>query len=432
MPTPISIWRALALGIAYWIALGTLAVAPKLSGNVFSRYMTIESIVERGRLDIGDSPMLAMSGTPDLARFGGRVYSDKPPVLPALGAAVYAPLARSGVRFLSSPRDLARVDRTLVVTLVGLGSALAVVSLRLALQWTRLPRWASDLLALALGFASPLWTYAGTFNNHSVAAGLLMASIVLVIDGSKPSTWRPGLAGFLSALASTIDLPAGAALCAGLFVLLAVRDRRFPAAFLVGAVPPLLLHVMLQSRVTGSPLPVEMYPEALEYPGSYWTTPEGRWVERGPRWRFGLEFLLGPQGWLTITPVLAFGLVGLMRSLRSVDDPLRPFARLVTVTLAVLVAYYVWGVRRTDFAGQSFGVRHLLPLVPPLWLFAASALDRVRNPVVILTFLLLLTVGGVYAWSGWADPWSRVEKRTGATVRLLQKGVLYPWSSYAR
>jgi hypothetical protein len=433
MPTPISASRALALGLFYWLTLAALATQPRLSGNVFSRYMTVESIVERGTLAIGDSPMLAMSGTPDLARFGGRTYSDKPPVLPALGALVYAPLARSGVRFMSSPRDFGRVDRLMVVALVGLGSTLTVVSLRFALQWTGLPRWVSDLLALSMGFASPLWSYAGTFNNHSVAAGLIMAAITLVIPTDANRRFRPFLAGFLSSLAATIDLPAGGLVCAGLLVTLALGRRKIPIAFLIGCLPPLLLHIALQSMVTGSPLPVEMYPQALEYPGSYWTTPAGRWVERGPRWRFALELLVGPQGWLTVTPALMLGLVAMVRwGWSSREDALRPIARLSSVCLLVLILYYVWGVRRTDFAGQSYGVRHLLPMVAPVWLFAAVALDRWRNPILGASFVLLLGVGGVYSWSGRVDPWSRVESRKDPSVMVLQRFVVYPWSSYAR
>jgi hypothetical protein len=433
MPTPISAYRALALGLVYWLALAAFATQPRLSGNVFSRYMTVESIVERGTLSISDSPMLAMSGTPDLARFGGKTYSDKPPVLPAIGALVYAPLARSGIRFMSSPRDFSRVDRLMVVVLVGLGSTLSVVSLRLALQWTRLSRRVSDLLALSMGFASPLWTYAGTFNNHSVAAGLIMAAIALVIPTDANRKFRPFLAGFLASLAATIDLPAGGLVCAGILAMLAIGRRNVPIAFLLGCLPPLLLHVGLQSMVTGSPLPVEMYPQALEYPGSYWTTPAGRWVEHGPRWRFALELLIGPQGWLTVTPVLVLGLAGMVRLVRSPrDEPLQPISRLTSACLVVLILYYVWGVRRTDFAGQSFGVRHLLPMVGPVWLFVASALDRWRNPVVSALFLVLLVIGGVYSWSGRTDPWSRVESRNDPSIRFLQKFVAYPWSSYAR
>ena len=47
---------------------------------------------------------------------------------------------------------------------------------------------------------------------------------------------------------------------AGLGLLQVVRCRSIPWSFLAGTVGPLILHAWLQSRVTGTPLPVEMYP----------------------------------------------------------------------------------------------------------------------------------------------------------------------------
>src|SRR6185437_11008047 len=99
--------------------------------------------------------------------------------------------------------------------------------------------------------------------------------------------------GLMASLAATIDLPVGCVMLAGLGLLLAARARSVPWSFVAGAVGPLLLHAWLQSKVTGTPLPVEMYPEAFNYPGSYWTTAAGAWKEPGPRWRFGLELLVG-------------------------------------------------------------------------------------------------------------------------------------------
>src|SRR4051812_26429787 len=94
-PRPVRPFRPLLLGALYWASLAplTLYPAPRHSGNVWSRYMTVESIVERGTLAVDRSPLLRISGSPDLVRFGGHLYSDKPPVLSALSAAIYAPLA---------------------------------------------------------------------------------------------------------------------------------------------------------------------------------------------------------------------------------------------------------------------------------------------------------------------------------------------------
>jgi hypothetical protein len=173
-----------------------------------------------------------------------------------------------------------------------------------------------------------------------------------------------------------------------------------------------------------------MYPKAFDYPGSYWTSPEGTWREHGPRWRFGIELIVGPQGWLTVTPVLIFGLVGLGLVLGRAGDPFRPMAWVVLGALVVLLAYYTWGVRRTDFGGSSFGTRHLLPITPACFVFAVVALERLRWRVVPVLFTLLMGIGGVYSAAGVKDPWSRIEERR-ANDRLLDAArwiVIYPWN----
>src|SRR5262245_41894762 len=177
LPRPIGRPRAAIPAVLFGLALAVLIDPPKVSGNVWSRYMTIESIVERGTLAIDESPYLGPSGSPDLAKFNGRLYSDKPPVLSALGAAVYYPLYRADCRMfdLRSPADFIKsfrpVNRVLVVLLVVLPSALALYALRRIFQTIAISRWLADLLALGFGFSSLLLTYGVTFNNHSVAAG---------------------------------------------------------------------------------------------------------------------------------------------------------------------------------------------------------------------------------------------------------------------
>lgn len=432
---PVHPLRPWLIGLIFWAALIPPAIAPKLSGNVWSRYMTIESLVERGTLDVGRSPMLRRSGSPDLARFGGRLYSDKPPVLSALGAVVYAPLYGLGVRFLGSPGQFVAVNLVLVTSLAGAGSALAVAGLRQLLQATSFPRLPADLLALGGGCGTLLLSYGVTFNNHSVAAGLITVAFALVLL-EEPHRHRDARrrwwAGLLVGLAATIDLPAGGAMLVALGVWLTGRARTVPLAFLSGVLGPLLLHAVLQAQVTGTPLPVEMYPAAIEYPGSYWATDAGRWRETAPRWRFGLELLVGPQGWLTVTPALGFGVLGLMLAGARRSDPLRPAAGVLAGTLVVLLLYYTWGVRRTDFAGQSFGTRHLLAITPLCYFFAVVALDRLRSRVASLLFGLLLGVGVVYAVAGMQDPWSRIERRPDIALRAMQRFVPYPRSSYAR
>ena len=126
--------RAWLLGIVYAAALLPMTIAPKVGGNVLSRYMTIEAIVERGTLTIDSSPLRARSGSPDVVKFGRHFYSDKPPVLAALAAPLYALPFGMGIRFSGSPGQFVLANLVLTWGLVGIGSGLALVALRKILQ----------------------------------------------------------------------------------------------------------------------------------------------------------------------------------------------------------------------------------------------------------------------------------------------------------
>lgn len=417
------------------MALLPLSVAPRHSGNVSSRYMTIESVVERGTLAVESSPMLPISGSPDIVRIGPHVYSDKPPLLSVLSAAIYAPLYARGRGF--TPDDFLWVNLALVSLVVGTSSALALAALRSMLQMVAASSWAADLMALSCGFGTLLLSYGVTFNNHSVAAGLLTAALALVLlepVGSTGLKHRRMLAGVLAGAAATIDMPAGGAMLVGLGLWLACRSRQIPWGYLAAAAVPLVFHAVLQTLATGTPLPVEMTPELLERQGSYWASEAGRHREIVSRWQWGLEFLFGPQGWLTLSPVLALGLFGLIMTAFRRADPLRPSALVVGGVVLVLLAFYVWGVRRTDFAGISFGTRHMLAVTPAVYFFAVAITLRARSRLVKALFVLCLLVGSVYAWKGMLAPWTRIEQRTSSepVLALLQKAILYRWSSYDR
>ena len=433
---PVSAGRVWGWGLLCWLLLAPLILLrpPQISGNVSSRYMTIESLSQRGTLAIERSPLLARSGSPDVVRFGMHLYSDKPPVLPTLATPIYFALRMAGVRFTGSLGEFVACNFALTWLVVGTASALTLVALRALLQGVAIPAWSADLATLAFGIASPLLTYAVTFNNHSVAAGCVTAAWALALL-ERPGRATGGtrfLIGLLAGLAATIDLPVGGLTLAGLGLVEVVRGQRAAFGYALGAVGPLLLHGVLQAQVTGSPLPAEMYPGAFDYPGSYWLTPEGQWIDPRPRWQFGLDFLVGRQGAFTVLPALWFGVVGLVAAITS-GRGTRAAAIIVATSVLILLGYYVWGVRRTDFAGSSFGVRHLLAIEPLVYLFAILALTQIRpRSLVLAAFVGATLVGGVYAVAGAFEPWSRVETRaaTNPWLRSLQRGVLYPHGLY--
>ena len=358
---------------------------------------------------------------------------DKPPVLSALGAAVYAPLFLSGVTLAGSAATFVVVNWMLVAIFAATSAALTLIALRHLLAHLPVPPGEADLLTIAFGFASLLLPYAVTFNNHIAAAALIISAFALVElepRDSRPS-WRRLCAGALAGFATVIDLPAGGAVLIVLGTWLFLRRGLFPWQYVVGAMPPLVLHSALQAMVTGTALPAEMYPAAFLYPGSYWTTTEAA-IRPVPRWQFALEFMVGPSGWLTLTPVLMLGLISAITIAVRRNDRLQPAALAVASVTGLVTLYYVWLTRRTDFAGQSYGTRHLLALSPLVYFFSCVFLFRTRSRAARALFALLTLVGFVYAVYGMYDPWTRVDWRRDTLLLMLQRLVPYPWSSYSR
>src|SRR5438132_12209112 len=76
-----------------------------ISTNELSRLATIQSLGDDHTQEINRSPYYAILRTknpyhaPETAQLGGRVYSDKAPVLQLLLAGAYAVIARFGVTF---------------------------------------------------------------------------------------------------------------------------------------------------------------------------------------------------------------------------------------------------------------------------------------------------------------------------------------------
>ena len=439
---PVPWWRLILPGLLFTATLAALTdwPGPRHCGNVLSRYMTIESLAHRGTLAISESPLRALSGTPDVALFNRQFYSDKPPVLPALASVVYR---LSGVTLSPRLDEFRRANWLLTVSIVGVSSGLALVGLRWWLTRVPVSPLGADLLTLGFGFTSLLLSYGVTFNNHSVAAGLVTLGTALALIespslGRRLRAVRGFGAGLCAGLAATIDIPVGGLLTLALGGALIARTRRVPWAFLAGLVGPVALHVILQVQITGTPWPVEMYPEALAYPGSYWATEEGRWKEVQPRWLWGVEFLFSHQGWLTVTPALVVGLVGLGVALICPGHPLRHAAGVVSFVTLGLVVYYVFGVRRCDFAGGSFGTRHMLAISPLVLLFAADATARLKRGWAWGILALLMTFGGGYAVAGMLDPWTRIDRPCDhlplrdRIIKPLKWFTPYPMSTYPR
>ncbi len=369
----------------------------------------IQSLVEHGTWRIDGSPFLF---TGDKMRFDGHYYSDKPPLLAAIGAVPYAGLHHTtGLRLDASPcaqgRPCAR--RILTFVLVGVPSAaLACAFFLLAARFV--PLAAALAAAGLLSFGTMIWPYSLVLMNHVPAAACLFGSFAALVTSLHPArAGRLAAAGVLAGLAASIDLvcvfPASA-----LAAMAVARHRLRAGPFFLGLALPLAATMAFDRQISGSVLPPAFRTEGWAWPGSPFPgTVSGLKPPRDVAVH-ARESLLGHRGLLSHCPVLVFGLVGLIRALATRDHPLRAGAAATAAGVGACAAYIL---TRTDSqGGQAYGQRYLLATVPLVLFFAVFAarwsLAGVRGLLVSGTWAVASALSVVSAWQGSRAVWTVV------------------------
>jgi hypothetical protein len=400
-----------------WLAATALALCllssliyPDVSGNPASRFATMESLVERGTWAIDESSFAEQ--TVDKVVVDGRTISSKPPVFPALGAAVYWVVYHLfGWRFETHP--------TATTTAVRLVLQIIPFGLFLLYFWRFLATWMSDpraryWLFATTALASYLFGYSSKLNNHAPAAFLVFAAFYhahgVVRRQAPASSWL--LAGGFAGLAVTFDL--GAAPFAGAIgvYLLAHSPVRALTLTLGAGLVPLTVNAALNLSITGSPLPVYLQPELYQ---GYWEAPRSYDALAEPKWLYLLHMTVGHHGWLAMSPVLLLAFPGARRLWQRGR---RAEVAVIAFTCLFVLVYY-W-LETSNYGGGCNGMRWLVVTVP-LWLLALAgwlegALDSRRARRL---YLVLAVIGALHAlpmvWDPWTrSPWHRLFQWLGA------------------
>jgi hypothetical protein len=300
----------------------------------------------------------------------------------------------------------------LVLPLLGLGLALAgvvVAGRRLGLS-----PWLTSIGLLSVGLTTPLFFYAGQYQEHSLAAGLVtMAAALLVPD--EGSNRQPAIAGVLLALAASIRPECYCALsAAGLIVVVqpALAPRRIVrdgivfvgAALAVLAVywvvnhllsgtwDPLVTHnahkvtpprndqKMLFGPFKGQPfirpmvalhiavyvalLPVHLLPAVAR---ALVRTGVGLVLLGLSVWALRAQDDRTAVGLLSCTPLVAYGLLA---------GPWRPRLGALWLFALTFIVEVVFFDRSGTGGGLQFGARFLLPVVPVLVVLAMASFDE--------------------------------------------------------
>ncbi|MEA1926822.1 MAG: hypothetical protein U9N73_01340, partial [Candidatus Auribacterota bacterium] len=243
-----------------------------------------------------------------------------------------------------------------------------------------------------------IFCYSLTYNSQSITAAALFISFYFIVrerhsgrGGKNALFWG----GFLAALGFTIDPIPGGVFLALFLVYLFLRRAGWARilCYLLGSLVPILIYFFLKTSINDSNLD----------PFGTWFLKRGliRHSTIGGYLRYALQSFLGIRGLFSYSPVLLFGLAGLIRLLRRPVHPYRLEAFIAAAFL--LLSSFLTLLVTSTYGGWCYGIRYFVPLIPILFFFAAFAFESAGRPLKII-FILCLVVSLAVSAIGVAKP----------------------------
>jgi hypothetical protein len=381
-----------------------------------------------------DEPDLLLAGTEDKLFIDGHFYSDKSPVPALLLAGVYQVWEwTTGLTARARP-DWFCLWMTLASS--DLAYVFAVGSVYYLSRALQLSLGVRLVLTASFALATVALPYAQYVNNHMLllgVAGPLFWVLTRLADNvrtGKPCAWWPMLAGALAGLGYTIDLGTGPILLVGTGLLILFRCRRVVPviAFVLAALPWLVLHHSVNCAVGGTFKPANAVAEYFDWPGCPFnaTNLTGGW-QHPSVWHFlgyAAELLAGKKGFLGHNPalfLLPVAIVILARR-RPKEWPELLFAAFWSVG-----TWLAYAATSNNASGLCCSIRWFVPLLVAGY-FVLAVLLR-EQPHCRADFLVLSGWGlAIATLTTWRGPWM---KHMVPFYWPIQAGVLLTWGAIA-
>lgn len=384
------------------ILVSLLTINPRINGwNEASRMALTQSLVEHQELTIDNSTFAA---TGDKVYVDGHYYSDKPVTPSLLAALVYFPLYHLGVE-LSYGWNLAYyLIIFLIIKTLWVFSVLAFGSVMRILGAAPGPALINTLI---FAFASQLFTWSSTFNNHSIAASLIMLAFAFYMRSKQEASLRIyALSGLFFGLAAASDLPTGLFFLGFAYLVLSTHQQlNLKLVFIGVGILPLAIHMALNDHIGGTILPLQFIREYLNFEGSQWS--------QGVRVNTPLSFLkymflsfIGPQGFLVYSPLVAFLLPLIVKHSKQ-DQPFHQESRVIAASSVLLLMTYF--ILTQNYGGWAYGIRWFVPLVPLIYIFLFDVDRSLLSSRRRWLFSGLVCYSFIVALIGLINPWSNPE-----------------------
>ncbi|MCF7922519.1 MAG: hypothetical protein K9M55_07445 [Candidatus Marinimicrobia bacterium] len=386
------------------VAVSLITINPRINGwNEASRMALTQSLVEQHSFIIDES-VFVNSG--DKVFINGHFYSDKPALPSLLAAVIYAPLHALGLN-LNYGWNLSYYF--IILFTIKVFWIASVLAFRRALAFTPVRRDRIPLLIFIFAFGSLIFSWTTSFNNHSLAASSLMIAFMFYLQAknslkSAPLFW----AGLCFGVATAADIPTGVFLVG--FAVLIYLDLKSPlgnALFWVAAFIPIGCHLAINYTISGSLLPVQIFPEYFNYAGS-------PWIEKSllsgigansPLFtiKYALSCLLGVRGFLWYNPLL-FVLTGLLyQNVRGKREFQHESLVIIIATLVLMSYYFIFS---SNFGGDSYSIRWFVPCLPLIFFYSYDIEKIMRSRQSEMAIYGLVFLSTFIAHIGAINPWS--------------------------
>lgn len=399
------------LFLASFVVAALLTKTDPGSAHEYSRFGTVESLVQRGTFQLDDSSFI---NTVDKIYRDGHFYSHQPPLLPLLEAPVYWAISIPGIKFNNRGRPV--MTYLFILLTNGLALALTVVVMAKILEQSDVGPDGRDLLAALLVSGTWLLPYGIVSSSHGIS-GLLVAVLTyqLLRLRSEPitSAGALGMGAVLGLLVVIEILPLVSFLPLTIIYLAATRalGARGWSAFACGLAIPAIAHAILNVRITGDLIPAGFHTEFFKYPGSVFDdeslTGSIKYRAIGDAAAYAWEALFARKGFLSFAPLRLAALIAGLTAWRWWGR-----ARGVHLVLLASIVLSLGAalLMTNNYGGEAVGFRHGVYLAPAFlalllpWITAGRTSRNAVLAVAALSTALLLIFAVPEPWS--ALTWS--------------------------
>lgn len=366
--------------------------------NQNAHFDTVRALAEQHTFDI----TAYADNTRDVVRRDGKLYSNKLPGLPLLGVLVYWPvqfIERAAFQIDLNATRVRQLNHYLVTLLYSaLPASITVLTMRALLRRDGSSVRFATYAALALGFGTLLFPFAGVLMVHNIVAMCILVAWLL-LTSPEPRQWKDAAAGALmgwAVLADHLTLPVVALLL--MYIAWDRKQLRAIKAFLVGPIVAVVALVVYRAAVLGDPMDTGVADPSAEFVDERLLFGVFNWPDvRRLYWLSFHPF----RGLFYCCPILLLAPLGMFYARRELLTPKR------FIPLAIIAWYVIFNLSFNGWTGGvGVGPRYLIPAIPMMFLFATVAMQRHRTfafALAAFSIFIMFAVAAVRLMHPWAN-----------------------------